>query len=44
MIDSKYDPANSTLSTYGYENWFKVEPEDSTVKNEEGEFYDLPLP
>ena len=32
-MDSKYDPTNSTLSTYDYGNWFKVEPDDSTAKN-----------
>ena len=38
-IEYNYDPA---LSACDYENWNKEELDDSTVKTDEEEFYDLP--
>ena len=33
-MDSKYDPANLTLSTYDYEKWYNEESDNSTVRDD----------
>ena len=41
-MDSKYNPINVTLDEYDYKEWYKEGSDDSTVKDDEEESYDLP--